>query len=359
MNNSKLKPKLIIWMNMPSHHQSEYFFELSKQCHLKVFYLNKQDERRKTLGWQEPELKYFEQYCKNLYFQLFMLFKHRNEIHVITGCGNISNIFTWLFCRLFRVKWCHLSENISNNPNRSFFKNVIIKEYYKSVSNRALCAFAIGNKAKRSFIELGIEPSKIFITNYSSAINDDLTSKTTVSSPIKAIVLGEICLHKGSDILLENIEIFSDKLNVDFYGSVKDENKNFITKINLKKNTRYLGVVNSNSINSLLSEYDLLIFPSRVDGWGMAVHEAISNNTPVICSVEAGCSEHLIIDGFNGYLITPDQNALQQAINRYIKNPNLLLTHSANCSEHKKLFSPFNTAKVFLNNLIKSMKFYD
>jgi glycosyltransferase involved in cell wall biosynthesis len=348
--------QLIMWMNMPSHHQSAYFDALSAQVKLHVHYTGKQDNRRKKLGWTSPALKSFEHYTLFSLSQFFVLLKNRKSIHIITGCGSFANIFIWLSCLILRIKWCHLSENIPDTSLRSFLKNVIVKRYYKSINNSAFGAFAIGNKAKRSFERMNVNSSKIFITNYSSPINKKAEIKSLHPSPLRALILGELSYLKGTDIALEAINIYPDNLFVDFVGSVSKENQFFINEINLASNTSYQGIIASDKIEQLWSKYDFLIFSSREDGWGMVVHEAISNNTPVICSIAAGASEHLIIDKHNGLIIEPNLTSLKAALNLYIDNPQLLIKHSEYCSEHKLKFSPRATAQRFINDVNSALE---
>lgn len=338
-------------MNMPSHHQSSYFQALSAQTKLNIYYTGKQHNRRKKLGWKLPELQEFEHYSTFLLTQLYILINNRNSVHIITGCSSLSNIFIWLFCLLFKINWYHLSENIPAPSNRSFLKNIIVKWYYASINCRALAAFAIGNKAKRSFEMMGVCPSKIFITNYSSAINNKITIKSSVSSPLKALILGELNYQKGTDIALDVIQDFSNDLIVDFIGSVQPENQIYADQIRKISNATYQGVIPSDKVEQLWAQYDLLIFPSRIDGWGMAVHEAIANNIPVLCSNAAGASEHLIINQYNGSIVEPDKTSFKEALDLYINNPQLLIEQSENCAIHKMHFSPLVTAKRFVRDI--------
>ena len=342
-------------MNMPSHHQSAYFKSLSSQADLLVHYTGKQDARRQKLGWKLPELQSFEYYNTFFIRQLYTLFCLRKATHIITGCSSFSNILLWLFCMLFGINWFHLSENVPEPSQRSTIKNFIVTLYYRSVERNSLGAFAIGNKAKRSFEVMGVSSNKIFITNYSSAVNNKLTTKSSTSSPLRALVLGELSEHKGTDIIVEVIPQYSHELTVDFYGSVKPENAYFKTLIMPLSNAKFHGVIASDKVEALWAQYDLLIFPSRIDGWGMVVHEAIANNVPVICSKAAGASEHLIIDQHNGTIIDADSTSLSQAIAHYIRHPEQLIVQSQNCATHKLNYTPDATAKRFVNDIHLSL----
>ena len=43
-------------------------------------------------------------------------------------------------------------------------------------------------------------------------------------------------------------------------------------------------------MESTISKYDFLILPSRFDGWGVVINEALLARVPVICSNQAGAS---------------------------------------------------------------------
>lgn len=346
-----MKANLVVWMNMPSHHQYDYFQELSKLCQLRVNYTGRQENRRKSDGWITPDIRNFEKYKTFFLWQLLSLVKHRKATHIITGCGSSSNILLWLFCQLLNISWCHLSEDIPTDKHRSFLKTWIIKCYYNSINTSAVCAFAIGNKARQSFEFFNVKSEKIRLTNYSSAINSSSQIKGQSTLPLKALVLGEVSPHKGSDILLNIIGQFSKQISVDFYGSIDKTNNHLSLAISEQPNTQYLGIIASDKVSSLWARYDFLIFPSRTDGWGMAVHEAIANNVPVVCSKAAGCSEHLIIDGFNGLIISPTEKSLSTALNQYITDPNLIHLHSVACKRYKEKFSPHATASQFIQNI--------
>ena len=50
---------------------------------------------------------------------------------------------------------------------------------------------------------------------------------------------------------------------------------------------------------------DLHVFPSLADCWGLVVNEAMLCGVPSLCSIHAGCSDDLIVDGNDGLLFDP------------------------------------------------------
>ena len=67
-----------------------------------------------------------------------------------------------------------------------------------------------------------------------------------------------------------------------------------------------------------LAETDLLVLPSRYDGWGAVVNEALLCGTPVVCSDAAGAA--CVLDGELGSAF-PSENVteLRKALERQIR----------------------------------------
>jgi len=69
---------------------------------------------------------------------------------------------------------------------------------------------------------------------------------------------------------------------------------------------------------------DALIFPTHSDPWGLVVNEAMSCGLPVIATNVAGCTEDLVRDGWNGFVIPPrDSSSLAGVMERLAVGPAL------------------------------------
>ena len=51
---------------------------------------------------------------------------------------------------------------------------------------------------------------------------------------------------------------------------------------------RYCDSIPFGNSQAVISEYDVLVLPSRYDGWGVVVNEALMAGVPVICSDQVG-----------------------------------------------------------------------
>ena len=77
------------------------------------------------------------------------------------------------------------------------------------------------------------------------------------------------------------------------------------------------------NMTSIISSFDVFILSSKHEGLPMALLEAMSLETPVICTAVGGMKE-VIIDGANGLLVTPDDpKEMADAVIRLKNDPDL------------------------------------
>ena len=108
--------------------------------------------------------------------------------------------------------------------------------------------------------------------------------------------------QKGQDILLNALEILKKKYNKEnfvmhFVGNGEDEDmlKQMVINLGLQENVIFEGQKDQPWIYANLCKYDLFIQPSRYEGFGLTVAEAVAAKVPVLVSNIEGPLE--IIDG--------------------------------------------------------------
>jgi glycosyltransferase involved in cell wall biosynthesis len=83
-----------------------------------------------------------------------------------------------------------------------------------------------------------------------------------------------------------------------------------------------LGFVQAADLPALLAESGCLVLPSRFEPWAVVIHEAAAAGLPVVCTWVCGAAPHLVIDGYNGVIISPDDpDALAQGLARITRTP--------------------------------------
>jgi glycosyltransferase involved in cell wall biosynthesis len=88
-------------------------------------------------------------------------------------------------------------------------------------------------------------------------------------------------------------------------GSLEELLRKQVFEEDLTEYITFGGVVKSDGISSELDASDVLVLPSRFDGWGAVVNEALSCGCRVICSGECG-SKDLVYACRGGHVFVSD-----------------------------------------------------
>ena len=133
--------------------------------------------------------------------------------------------------------------------------------------------------------------------------------------------VGRICLRKGSDILLDAWqEVINHHNNVlllmigpyDKRENVTGEERIFNLKIeqmiNTSRNSMIFFVGQQTSVEDYLRASDIFVFPSRFEGFGTAIIEAMACGLPVISSSLRGISYDIIDNHQDGIIIQDDDH---------------------------------------------------
>jgi glycosyltransferase involved in cell wall biosynthesis len=69
---------------------------------------------------------------------------------------------------------------------------------------------------------------------------------------------------------------------------------------------RDCGYQDAEGCAALMSQAGAFILPSRVDHWGVVIHEAACAGLPILASRTCGAAAHLVRDGYNGFTFMAD-----------------------------------------------------
>ena len=66
-----------------------------------------------------------------------------------------------------------------------------------------------------------------------------------------------------------------------------------------------LGFVSPQDLPGVMASSGCLLLPSRFEPWGVVVQEAAASGQAVICTSTCGAASRLVLDGYNGRVVTP------------------------------------------------------
>ena len=124
---------------------------------------------------------------------------------------------------------------------------------------------------------------------------------------------------KGQDLLIAAVEKLRNSVVVDFIGdgNSRDFLSQLVKEKGLQDEIRFLGTKSQAYIAEHLCDYDLFVQPSRWEGFGLTVAEAMSSNLPVLVSAGQGPAEVTCGDKYGWTFINGNVDDLSEHI-RYI-----------------------------------------
>lgn len=141
------------------------------------------------------------------------------------------------------------------------------------------------------------------------------------------LFVGRLVREKGVDILLKTIKILKNKYSRNLKiaivgdGELKESLNNLTVELGVNREVKFFGV--RKDIKEFMISSKIIVLPSRSEGFGLVIIEAMSNMLPVIATNVGGIPE-LIENGEEGILVPPeDPKALARAINNLLENEEL------------------------------------
>jgi glycosyltransferase involved in cell wall biosynthesis len=113
---------------------------------------------------------------------------------------------------------------------------------------------------------------------------------------VQLMYLGQFILRKGVDILIEALGELKDLnwvLNVVGDGPCKSQYLESVQRLGMAERVKFLPNMANHLAMELVAESDLFVLPSRFDGWGVVVNEALLRGVPVVCSDRCGALDLL------------------------------------------------------------------
>ncbi len=123
-------------------------------------------------------------------------------------------------------------------------------------------------------------------------------------------------------------------------GPLLEETRSLLSP-EAKRLAEFTGFVPWRDLPDAFAGGDVLVFPTRWDGWGMVTGEAMAAGMPVIGSTAAGSVVDLVEDGVNGFAIRPDDaDALYEKMRFFCAKPEKVLEFGARGRERMRTETP-------------------
>ncbi|MDM5272550.1 glycosyltransferase family 4 protein [Sulfurovum sp. zt1-1] len=180
-------------------------------------------------------------------------------------------------------------------------------------------------------------------------ISHGITSSTNNTSnkpdeTFELLFVGAIYEHKGVDLLPDILKKVKDKkenvrLNIVGDGKLIDELKLKFKKLGLDKDVIFHGVIPYEKVRKKMSESHILLFPTRIEAFGLVIAEAMMEGCVPIVTLLEGITDATVINNKTGFLITKnDVNGFVQKVLLLMEDKSLYDKLSLQAKNHAQKY---------------------
>ncbi len=321
--------RVVFWQNLLSFYQVPHITALAAQPGMEVVWVVQQtiSPDRVALGWKVPEVSGVQVVVAPDDAAVARLVSERPEdsVHIFSGIHQEPTARKAFYLSLKTPAQIGLL-NEAPFPGRlrdlvSPALHGIHRFFY---GKRISFILAMGHMAVDFYKSVGYSDAVVFPYGYfPDAPRKTVTISETVSKegPVQILYLGQLIERKGVDILLRALGTLADlnwALTVIGGGDQKDALTALAEELRLEGRVTFLPSLENEAAMQQMAQSDVFVLPSRHDGWGVVVNEALLRGVPVICSDRCGASD-LLEESWRGETFqTGSASSLETTLRRWI-----------------------------------------
>jgi glycosyltransferase involved in cell wall biosynthesis len=174
---------------------------------------------------------------------------------------------------------------------------------------------ATGHSTADWVVQRGMPRDKVFSFAYFLAqppLNDPLPGCHVAESRVRFVFVGQLVERKRLGLLIQCLASLGTRdfqLAVVGSGPMFKELRSKAEHL-LPGRVDWIGVLPAHAVAAEISRADCLVLPSRHDGWGAVVSEALMAGTPAICSDRCGAAGVVLASGVGGVFLGDERDGL-------------------------------------------------
>jgi peptidoglycan/xylan/chitin deacetylase (PgdA/CDA1 family) len=143
--------------------------------------------------------------------------------------------------------------------------------------------------------------------------------------PLHFLTCCQMIHRKGLDVLLKACEKLKDmnwRLILVGDGPLRSRLEREFSRLFSKEQVTFVGEVPYEKRHEVFARQHIFVFPSRWDGWGMVVPEALAAGLPVVATDQVISAHEFVRNGVNGFIVPAnDPSALADKMAYFISHP--------------------------------------
>lgn len=329
--------RIVFWQNIISPHQIPYIRELVTLAGVEEVVLVVSESLTEDLakqGWVGPYTGSVTVLVKPDSKAIAQLLRQEPQqtVHILGGFRLYPYVPLVFSARRRHGFPCGVvAEGADNRGCKGLLRYVVYSIEYLRYRHLVDFILAMGVNGKNWYCRVGWHAEKIFpfayVTDSPTYEPDSLQSNKKAAGKIKLLYIGQLIHRKGADVLLRALAALGPRhdwhLSLVGTGHMDLELSGLVKQLGLTSQTSFLGAIPNPKIHDLMVDSDLLVLPSRFDGWGAVVNEALMCGTPVLCSNMCGAKDLLNNTVRGEVLLASDVEKWADALCRWIGKGNL------------------------------------
>jgi glycosyltransferase involved in cell wall biosynthesis len=320
-----MKSRVAFVSVVPSPYQRDLFQALAQreEINLRVFYL---EAAAPDSPWPEKPLANYESILPGRWFALGQARCHWNwplpdlrTFDLVVMNSLMSFTAQWLMRTTLRKRrWAFWGERLQGTSR--------LHRIFTAPLHRARGIVGIGSRANREYTARFPHPSHFDIP-YHCDLQPflDTPQRQRENSPVRFLFCGQMIARKGLDLLLA---AFSQLQNAELHLVGREaELPGMLATLSpeVRAHVIYHGFHAPEKLCEFFGAADVFVLPSRYDGWGVVVNQALGAGLPIICSDAVGAGLDLVEQNVNGFRFPNGSVAeLAKAMQRFTSTPELL-----------------------------------
>jgi glycosyltransferase involved in cell wall biosynthesis len=312
--------KIILWQNMLSHLQSAHVRAMAEGWNheVTIIGLDTLSASRRMLGWATPDFGRARVIEGPGRGEISDLIRSADDdaVHMLAGWRGLRH-GRYLLSAL-RERSARIGLLTEGADGRGFAGSV--RKWLYGLERlmpgvRFDFILAMGSQGAEWFADCGFPRASIFPYCY---ITERPPAATAAPAPeFSMLYLGQLIRRKGLDLLIAALSRLRDlswRLRVVGGGPDEARLKSLSAQLGLQSRIAFLPPAPYREAMGHVAASDVLVLPSRFDGWGAVVNEALMSGVPAVCSDRCGAKD-LLADCFRGATFSAGSvNSLSEAL---------------------------------------------
>lgn len=325
----KAPDRLVFWQNMLAIHQSAHIRALAERCSAEVVLAVDEeiDAERRALGWTSPDFGPAKVVVAPDDQTIARLLETDpgNSVHIFSGIRAFPTA-SRAFIRSLDVSTTRgvFAEPGDGRGLRGVVRRIISAQYCRRYGEHISFILATGELGLQWYRRAGFAAAKLYPYGYwmEPFEADWGEGDDNEGGDFRIIFVGRFISLKAIDDLMRALIGLKERdwrLTLIGSGPCAAQIGKLARAGGITDRVRIEAPMGNRQVMAQIARHDLLVLPSRYDGWGAVVNEALMCGVPVVCTDQCGAAD-LLQEPWRGEVVRARcVPALREALARRIQ----------------------------------------